>query len=83
MRGNVAELGTYMGTYKDNTERAAAMARRMGTTRWILDTFEGFDPDDLKEVDACALTLRRSDACALRQHPDASVIACAPSTFEL
>jgi hypothetical protein len=49
VRGDLAELGTYKG----NTATVlAAMARRMGTTAWILDTFQGFKPDDLKGVDA-------------------------------
>lgn len=56
VRGDVAELGTYMGTYKGNTATVlAAMARRMGTTAWILDTFEGFNPDDLKGAMPCRI----------------------------
>ena len=49
VRGDIAELGTYKG---DTATVLAAMARRMGTTAWILDTFEGFNPADLKGVDA-------------------------------
>lgn len=49
VRGDVAELGVYKG----NTATVLAnMARRMGTTAWLLDTFEGFNPDDLKGIDA-------------------------------
>jgi len=49
VRGDIAELGAYKG----NTAAVlAAMARRMGTTAWILDTFAGFNPDDLKGIDA-------------------------------
>jgi Macrocin-O-methyltransferase (TylF) len=49
VRGDFAELGVYRG----NTAAViATMARRMGTTAWLLDTFEGFNPDDLRGVDA-------------------------------
>ena len=47
--GDVAELGAYKG---NTATMLANIARRMGTTAWILDTFEGFNPDDLKGVDA-------------------------------
>jgi hypothetical protein len=49
VRGDIAELGTYRG---NTATMLARMARRMGTTAWILDTFEGFNPDDLKGIDA-------------------------------
>ena len=49
VKGDFAELGVYRG----NTAAViAGMARRMGTTAWLLDTFEGFNPDDLQGVDA-------------------------------
>jgi Macrocin-O-methyltransferase (TylF) len=49
VRGDIAELGTYKG---NTATMLATMARRMGTTAWILDTFEGFNPDDIKGIDA-------------------------------
>jgi len=47
--GDVAELGTYKG---ETATVLATMARRMNTTAWILDTFEGFNAVDLQGVDA-------------------------------
>ncbi|MDE8347711.1 MAG: macrocin O-methyltransferase, partial [Acidocella sp.] len=47
--GDVAELGTYKG---ETATVLATMARRLNTTAWILDTFEGFNPADLTGVDA-------------------------------
>jgi hypothetical protein len=47
--GDVAELGTYKG---NTATLLAKIARRMGTTAWILDTFEGFEPADLTGPDA-------------------------------
>jgi hypothetical protein len=49
VRGDFAELGVYRG---NTAALIATMARRMGTTAWLLDTFEGFNPDDLSGVDA-------------------------------
>lgn len=49
VKGDLAELGTYQG---NTATILATMARRMGTTAWILDTFEGFNADDLKGIDA-------------------------------
>lgn len=49
VRGDIAELGTYKG---ETAAVLARMARRMDTTAWILDTFEGFNPADLQGVDA-------------------------------
>jgi hypothetical protein len=49
VRGDLAELGTYKG---NTATLLAAMARRMGTTAWILDTFEGFNAGDLTGIDA-------------------------------
>jgi hypothetical protein len=49
IEGDVAELGVYKG----NTAMIlAAMARRFGTTAWLLDTYEGFAASDLQGVDA-------------------------------
>jgi hypothetical protein len=47
--GDIAELGVYKG---NTASLLAVMARRMGTTAWILDTFEGFRPDDLTGIDS-------------------------------
>ena len=47
--GDIAELGTYRG---ETATILATMARRMETTAWVLDTFEGFNPADLTGVDA-------------------------------
>jgi hypothetical protein len=49
VRGDVAELGVYKG---NTATMLATMARRMGTTAWMLDTFEGFNPGDLTGIDA-------------------------------
>ncbi len=49
VRGDIAELGAYKG---ETATVLARMARRMDTTAWILDTFEGFNPADLQGVDA-------------------------------
>jgi macrocin-O-methyltransferase TylF-like protien len=49
VRGDFAEFGVYRG---NTAALLATMARRMGTTAWLLDTFEGFNPDDLRGVDA-------------------------------
>jgi hypothetical protein len=47
--GDIAELGTYKG---ETATVLATMARRLNTTAWILDTFEGFNAADLQGVDA-------------------------------
>lgn len=49
VRGDLAELGAYKG---NTASMLATMARRMDTTAWILDTFQGFNPADLTGVDA-------------------------------
>jgi len=49
VRGDIAELGTYKG---ETATVLATMARRMDTTAWVLDTFEGFNLADLTGVDA-------------------------------
>ena len=46
--GDIAELGAYKG---HTASLLATMARRMGTTAWVLDTFEGFSPVDLAGID--------------------------------
>jgi hypothetical protein len=47
--GDLVELGAYKG---NTATMLATMARRMGTTAWILDTFEGFNAADLTGPDA-------------------------------
>lgn len=49
MRGDFAELGVYRG---HTASLLAIMARRLGSTAYLLDTFEGFDKADLKGIDA-------------------------------
>jgi hypothetical protein len=49
IKGDIAELGAYKGA---TATVLATMARRLDTTAWILDTFEGFNPADLSGVDA-------------------------------
>ncbi len=49
VRGDIAELGTYKG---ETATVLAKMARRMNTTCWVLDTFEGFNAADLQGIDA-------------------------------
>jgi hypothetical protein len=46
--GDLAELGVYKG---NTATLLAAMARKLGRTAYLLDTFEGFDAADLKGVD--------------------------------
>jgi predicted O-methyltransferase YrrM len=47
--GDLVELGTYQGR---TATLLARMARRMGRTLHVLDTFEGFDPRDITGHDA-------------------------------
>jgi hypothetical protein len=47
--GDILELGTYRGA---TATVLAKMARRLGTTAWILDTFQGFNDADLQGIDA-------------------------------
>ena len=49
VRGDFAELGAYKG---HTATLLARMARRAGSTAWILDTFEGFNAEDLRGIDA-------------------------------
>jgi hypothetical protein len=49
LRGDFAELGVYRG---HTSSLLAIMARRLGSTAYLLDTFEGFDMADLKGIDA-------------------------------
>jgi len=51
LHGDIAELGVYKG----NTAFVLAdLARRIGSTAYLLDTFGGFSPDDLRGIDASA-----------------------------
>jgi Macrocin-O-methyltransferase (TylF) len=49
LRGDFAELGVYRG---HTASLLAIMARRLDSTAYLLDTFEGFNEVDLKGVDA-------------------------------
>jgi hypothetical protein len=49
LTGDVAELGVYQG---HTASLLATMARRLGSTAWLLDTFAGFNEADLKGIDA-------------------------------
>jgi hypothetical protein len=49
VKGDIAELGVYRG---NTATLIAAMARRMGSTAYLLDTFEGFNAGDLVGIDA-------------------------------
>jgi len=49
LSGDVAELGVYKG---NTAVLLAALARKLGSTAYLLDTYEGFSPDDLKGIDA-------------------------------
>lgn len=48
LKGDLAELGVYKG---NTAVLLAAIARRIGTTAYLLDTFGGFSPDDLQGID--------------------------------
>lgn len=47
--GDLAELGVYKGA---TATLLANIARHLGTTAYLLDTFEGFSPADFKGVDS-------------------------------
>jgi O-methyltransferase len=47
--GDVAELGVYKG---NTAALLARLARRLGRTAYLLDTFSGFSTDDLAGIDA-------------------------------
>jgi hypothetical protein len=49
LEGDLAELGVYRG---QTAGLIARMARRLGRTAFLLDTFEGFDQSDLGGIDA-------------------------------
>jgi hypothetical protein len=49
LTGNVAELGVYKG---HTATLLAKIARTLGSTAYLFDTFEGFDRSDLQGVDA-------------------------------
>ena len=51
LRGDIAELGVYRG---NTATFLAKIARRLGTTAYLLDTFEGFNKADLTGIDATA-----------------------------
>jgi hypothetical protein len=51
LEGDLAELGVYKG---NTATLLAAYARRLGATAYMLDTFEGFNQDDLVGIDADA-----------------------------
>lgn len=51
--GDVAELGVFRG---NSAYLLAKLARRLGTTAYLFDTYEGFDERDLEGVDAAAPT---------------------------
>jgi hypothetical protein len=48
LRGDFAELGVYKG---HTASLLAIMARRLGSTAYLLDTFSGFSQADLKGID--------------------------------
>ena len=48
LHGDVAELGVYKG---NTATLIAHIARRIGSTAYLLDTFEGFSKSDLKDID--------------------------------
>ncbi len=47
--GDIAEIGVYKGT---TAAVLASLAKRIGTTAYLLDTYEGFRAEDLAGVDA-------------------------------
>lgn len=49
IQGDVAELGVYKG---NTAVMLAGLARKLGATAYLLDTFEGFDAADLSDVDS-------------------------------
>jgi hypothetical protein len=49
IEGDIAELGVYKG---GTATVLATIARRLGRTAYLLDTYEGFDPADLTGIDA-------------------------------
>jgi hypothetical protein len=51
LRGDVAELGVYKG---NTAFLLGELARRLGSTAYLLDTFGGFSSNDLKGIDAAA-----------------------------
>jgi hypothetical protein len=49
IQGDLVELGVYRG---HTAALIATMARRLGRTAFLLDTFEGFERSDLRGIDA-------------------------------
>jgi hypothetical protein len=58
LAGDLAELGVYRG---NTATLLATYARRLGSTAYLLDTYEGFSQDDLKGIDADAKSGSFSD----------------------
>lgn len=58
INGNVAELGVYKG---NSAVLLAKYARRVNSTAYLFDTFEGFDEKDLVDIDADKGKLSFSD----------------------
>jgi len=58
LEGDLAELGVYKGC---TGTLLAAMARKLGRTAYLLDTFEGFHPNDLIGIDSEAKSEAFSD----------------------
>jgi hypothetical protein len=56
--GDLAELGVYRGNTATLLTR---FARRLGSTAYLLDTYEGFSGKDLKGIDAAAKPTSFSD----------------------
>lgn len=51
LEGDLVELGTYNG---HTATLLAGMARKLGKIAYVMDTFEGFHPGDLKGIDSAA-----------------------------
>lgn len=49
LKGDLAELGVYKG---NTAILLATLARRIGATAYLLDTFGGFDASDLQGIDS-------------------------------
>jgi hypothetical protein len=58
LEGDLVELGAYKG---HTATLLANMARKLGRTAYIMDTFEGFHTGDLKGIDAAASSRSFSD----------------------
>ena len=49
LKGDIAELGVYKG---NTAVLLAVLARKLGTTAYLFDTYEGFASEDLRGIDA-------------------------------